>query len=229
MSFYNETSLAELKNRANEGDWDAAQTLDAVYTYPETFPHPEVSESDLREATKWAEHAKNLIRQAAEAGDKVAMFHFGMNLSTGPFMSLYGKAAFHWMLKSAEAGYPQACKVLSLAMADKNNPHYNLAEALKWAVKTAWSDPAHVFDEWLPTILKEIRKLSEEVNGYLMSAEGGDAEAQFQMGHIFHTGYGVDADTDAAREWWSKAAEQGHERAQQMLSSMEENHEISEA
>ena len=48
-------------------------------------------------------------------------------------------------------------------------------------------------------------------------AETGDAEAQFKLGLILYSGMGVEADRPAAREWWQKAAANGHPKAADYL------------
>ena len=44
-------------------------------------------------------------------------------------------------------------------------------------------------------------------------AEKGNAEAQFKVGEMYETGFGVKQDMEQARNWISKAADQGHETA----------------
>ena len=46
------------------------------------------------------------------------------------------------------------------------------------------------------------------------AAEQGDAEAQYELGHCYHYGYGVTEDKAEAVKWWRKAAEQGNSEAQ---------------
>lgn len=41
-------------------------------------------------------------------------------------------------------------------------------------------------------------------------AEQGDAEAQYALGWMYHNGYGLVSDDQAARMWWEKAVAQGH-------------------
>lgn len=225
MSFFKETSLSELVAKASSGDWSAAQDLASIYSHPELFPHPEIAEENQAEAERWSRETRRLLLLTAEAGDKDAMFALALDIDQGAnkFMSLHTEEAFDWMHRAASAGSAKACMVLSLVMSDKYNPHHDLADALKWSVKAAWSDPAGILDKQVPAILEDIRKLAEEVNGYYKDAQDGDPEAEFQMGHIFYFGHGVDPDPIQARDWWSKAAEQGHEHAKQMLSETEEN------
>ena len=48
-------------------------------------------------------------------------------------------------------------------------------------------------------------------------AEHGSAQAQFNLGVMYHQGQGVPQDDKEAAGWWSKAAEQGHAEAQDNL------------
>jgi TPR repeat protein len=48
-------------------------------------------------------------------------------------------------------------------------------------------------------------------------AEGGDAEAQFDLSSRYYTGKGVQEDRSLSLQWLEKAAEQGHEKALEVL------------
>jgi len=50
-------------------------------------------------------------------------------------------------------------------------------------------------------------------------AEKGDCDAQYRYGTLFFLGAGVPQSFDLARDWWSKAANQGQYRAQLMLAT----------
>lgn len=52
-------------------------------------------------------------------------------------------------------------------------------------------------------------------------AESGSAEAQFTLGRVYETGRGVKADLAAARDWYTKAASQGHVAAAFNLGMLE--------
>ena len=65
---------------------------------------------------------------------------------------------------------------------------------------------------------EEIRaRVLEDVARLRQQAEDGDAEAQFKLGRILYSGMGVEADRPAAREWWQKAAANGHPGAADYL------------
>ena len=47
------------------------------------------------------------------------------------------------------------------------------------------------------------------------SAQQGDADAQYNLGVMYHNGDGVEKDYVTAYKWWTLAAEQGHEEARE--------------
>ena len=52
------------------------------------------------------------------------------------------------------------------------------------------------------------------------AAEAGDAEAQYQLGMDYLSGYDVEQDYALAAVWYEKAAEQGHMNAQTELGTL---------
>jgi TPR repeat protein len=52
------------------------------------------------------------------------------------------------------------------------------------------------------------------------AAEQGDAEAQYNVGLMYHTGEGIPQNYTEAVKWYRKAAEQGHAKAQNNLGVM---------
>lgn len=48
-------------------------------------------------------------------------------------------------------------------------------------------------------------------------AEQGNAEAQYKVGEMYETGKGADKDMTQARDWYAKAAKQGHKKAEYKL------------
>ncbi len=54
------------------------------------------------------------------------------------------------------------------------------------------------------------------------AADGGDAEAQNNVGEIYERGLGVEPDYQAAATWYQKAADQGYSRAQFNLGTLYE-------
>jgi hypothetical protein len=63
----------------------------------------------------------------------------------------------------------------------------------------------------------------EAVKWYRLSAEQGDALAQFNLGLMYYEGQGVPQDNKEAVKWWRLSAEQRNERAQVNLVLMHDD------
>jgi hypothetical protein len=63
----------------------------------------------------------------------------------------------------------------------------------------------------------ESENLPAAVVWYLEMAEQGDKDAQYNLGSIYETGFGVNIDLKEAVKWYNKAAKQGHQMAQLKL------------
>ena len=66
----------------------------------------------------------------------------------------------------------------------------------------------------------EHRPAAQALADLRVSAEAGDAEAQFILGGMYVTGRGGPQDDAEAVAWYRRAAEQGHARAQYNLGAM---------
>ena len=68
-----------------------------------------------------------------------------------------------------------------------------------------------------------VMKIDEsEVRWRRAEALGGDSEAQYHLGYLYHYGYGVSGDCAEAAQWYRKAAEQGNAKAQYQLGTLYE-------
>ena len=72
-------------------------------------------------------------------------------------------------------------------------------------------DPVESETESAPEISSQ---LPVAVQWYMEMAEKGDREAQFNLGAVYETGFGVAIDRAKAAKWYQKAAEQDHALAQ---------------
>ena len=54
----------------------------------------------------------------------------------------------------------------------------------------------------------------------MKAADQGMADAEFVMGQLFQQGRGLTQDEQMAREWYQKAADQGHEEAAEALAAL---------
>lgn len=69
---------------------------------------------------------------------------------------------------------------------------------------------------------------SEEAD-WVRAAEGGDADARFQLGQMYGLGLGLESDPEQALRWYLVAAQQGHARAQMAAAELLERDGNAEA
>lgn len=62
--------------------------------------------------------------------------------------------------------------------------------------------------------LVEKKEYEKAFSVFMVLADEGHAEAQYQLGRLYDYGLGVNCDKYAATQWYKKAAEQGHSDAQ---------------
>ena len=63
----------------------------------------------------------------------------------------------------------------------------------------------------------EDEEYEEAANWFIKSAEQGNIDAQYAMGILCESGYGVPKDLNEARYWYLQAAKQGDADAKQAL------------
>ncbi|NOZ54728.1 MAG: sel1 repeat family protein [Gammaproteobacteria bacterium] len=67
---------------------------------------------------------------------------------------------------------------------------------------------------------RNVGSLPAAVQWYLELAKQGDAEAQYNLGSVYETGFGVPVNSDEAVRWYKEASEQDHPQAQLKLGVM---------
>ena len=77
---------------------------------------------------------------------------------------------------------------------------------------------AKTFEE--PFTARERKDYRTAFAGYTKLAAKGDAEAQYNLGHMYANGHGVPRSEQKAVEWYRKAANQGDADAQYSLARM---------
>ncbi len=68
--------------------------------------------------------------------------------------------------------------------------------------------------------MKNASAKDEKADTYRSAAEQGDAEAQYNLGMLYHYGTDVEQSDALAVEWLSKSAEQGHSQAEHSMAVM---------
>ena len=139
------------------------------------------------------EKAAELYTLAAEQGNVGAMFNLGVLYFHGDGVGQSKELAREWWTKAAQEGYEDA--INNLKVLDQQE-----GKSTTTAPTTTAS----------PTT-------TDKAKGYIMAAKHGNVEAMFNLGVRYFQGQGVAQSNELAREWWAKAANEGHKHAIECL------------
>ena len=200
MTGEDKKTFQELMKSAEQGDAEAQNSLGLMYNNGEGVTQ------DSEKAVEW-------FKKATEQGHAEAQFFLGTMCFTGEG-GLKGnkEEGVKWIKKSAEQGHAEAQFLLGTMFGRyEGKLEQNIEEGKKWLRKAADQGHASAQD-----VLKEIEEFEKKTN-HLLSAEEGDARAQFVVAGEYYSGICRVQDTDKAIFWYKKAAEQGYIKAYYML------------
>ena len=172
-------------------------------------------EKSLSEANVWYRKAANQgneeasrrlplveLKYNAQAGNADAQYKLALAYENGDGMEKDPSEAVQWFRKAAEQGHAESQYRTGLFCAD--NGVQDLSEAATWLRKAVAQ--GHVG-------ASKILKIVE----MKLSAQAGNADAQYELAQAYETGNGLEKDPSEAFKWYLKAAEQGHPAAQYQL------------
>lgn len=193
------------------------------------------------------------LESEAEKRDKVAPMLLGWIYYDGELVQKSETSAFKWWVFAAALDNPDAYIEVGKCFRYGTGIHKNLKEAAKFFLKAArqgdteaqyilgiyaytsglaWEDAAGDGSELDPAIadfkfhdLWTDTEINEMLGMLWTAAEGGYAEAQFEVASFYETGrcgtfkvFGnMPKDFEKARKWYSLAADQGHKHAHTAL------------
>ncbi|MGH7561481.1 MAG: serine/threonine-protein kinase [Gemmatimonadales bacterium] len=172
---------------------------------------------DNRQASAW-------LVVAAEEADPEAVWLMAQRFEVGIGTDANPARAAGYYLLAANLGRREAWPLVAERYAHGNGFRKNDEEAVKWWLRSADS-LGHI-----PSMTrlaeayargKGIRK--DELTAqrwYFRAAEGGDPEAQYQVGMMSLKGKGAAKNVITARGWFERAAAQGHTAARLELSKL---------
>ena len=70
-----------------------------------------------------------------------------------------------------------------------------------------------------PPNLKKVKNYKEAFKCFKISAEIGNIDAMYYLGHLYNDGLGVDKSKELAKKWYQKSADGGKEKAKRILSN----------
>ncbi len=176
---------------------------------------------DLKEEKRLLE----LIKNAAETGESVAQFVLGIMYANGHGVIWNDIEPVRWYRLSAEQGNEKAqCNLGFMYQNARGVERKDYVEAIKWYKLSAKLGNGiaqlnqgliYLEDAYTPLHPKGIKLLR-------LSAEQGNAEAQFELGvYCFTTGtYGIEQDIQEGLRLFQSSSEQGHAEAQCILGEM---------
>ncbi|MEE2693938.1 MAG: SPOR domain-containing protein [Pseudomonadota bacterium] len=201
------SSIQALRQLVKEGDVAAGTALGQKYEMGQGV------RQDLKQAKNW-------YIKASKGGDPLAMFLLGQLLEFGLSDSPdYEQAAIYYAA-AAELGHAEAQARLARFYEEGWGVPQSFEMANKWysLATLQWNSDQRVPLGSNYATGRNIAKHSTyTIQRFQRAAQGGVAEAQFDLANAYETGNGVPADTIKAEKWYRVAADQGHERAREAL------------
>lgn len=197
---------------ANQGDAGSQAILGGLYFLGNQVPE------DINKSIHY-------LTQAANQGDVESQLILGLMYEKGKKVAQDYKESFKWHLKAAEQGNADSQNSVANMYYEGLGVIKDYDKAVEWYTKAAnqgKASPRYVIENMAENNEAGERRMFNEK---LKKAEQGDAEAQFSLGlnYFFGLDYGyvlAPQDYNKAAEWYLKAANQNHERAQSMLGVM---------
>jgi len=148
------------------------------------------------------------LESKAADGDGSALYQLGYIYENGQGVSVDLKKARVYYKKAVEAGNKDARLALGLMQE---------LESEKSGRKSTHSTKVKVGR--VKNILGDLDK--DAINELIAEAKTGDAEAEYQLGAAYDSGYGVKRDSRKALKWYKRSAKHGYKPAIQLLEVLE--------
>lgn len=183
----------------------AQNLLATMYTYGQGV------EQDHQQAVR-------LLRQAADQGYKEAQFNLGLAYEKGRGVEQDLEQAFYWYYEAAKQSYPPAFSKVIL-FKERQAANEPIVETQSVEILAMEGDAE------AQTELAGIFKRTENNNAmaifwYQKAAEQGFAEAQYQLGLLYHQDDTQPHDYTKAGYWYDRACQNGHQPACQQLAKL---------
>ena len=175
--------------------------------------------------TNHTQEAYEQIREAADAGNAIALYmmaaYFSQGYGVRPINKQKGIAYFK---KSYIAGYPVAGYDVAASLPDgsleqkeiRNHAKDNILELANEGDASAQCNLGLMYKNGLGVE----QSYEEAVEWFQKAAEQGNANAQYHLGDMYQNGTGVEESDEEAAEWYLKAAKRGLASAQYKLGEM---------
>ena len=148
------------------------------------------------------------LESKAANGDNEALYQLGYVYENGQGVEIDLKKAKMYYKKAAEMGNRDARLALGL-MQDLESDKSGKTTTHSTKVKVGRAK--NILGDLDKDAVKELKE----------EAEKGDAEAEYQLGAAYDSGYGVKRDSRKALKWYKSSAKHGYKPAIQLLEVLE--------
>mgnify|MGYP001076656384 FL=1 len=182
---------------AEEGNTEAQYNLAVMYHEGKVVP------KNIGKAIFW-------YTKAADKGHPYAQYNLGAIYGTEEEVQDYDRS-IHYFNLAAKQEYTQAQLALGGIYLKKGN----FDEAIFWyerAIENGSTDPANM--------LELLYKAKEEFYNFIIDAEEGNIEAQYQLGVAYEEGRATPKNITEAIRWYVIAAKKGHHKAKIKLQNI---------
>lgn len=199
--------------------WEAAArsgNARAMAKLAEAILLAQPTEEGMRQAAVWWE-------RAAKLGLPKAQGRLGSAYLRGEGVEQNTEQAFYWLQRASESKEVSPSTLIKLAKmyatgeGVKRDPAKALTLYKRAAIKR---QPAEFQPEGMWYLDADGRERSLIL--LRKEAEGGNADAMFELGNAYSAGDGVEFSLTEAKAWWKKAAEKGNPFAGELLRHLEE-------
>jgi uncharacterized protein len=144
------------------------------------------------------------------------MFCVGSAYAGGDGIKQDFEKSFYWHSKAAELGNLFAQSIVGLDYWVGRGVVRDLAKAREWLEVAAKQGQIEAQIN-LGSLLIEQREYLEAAKWCTITANLDAADGQYCLGTLYERGLGVEKDLEQAKEWYWRAAQQGHARAHKAL------------
>jgi TPR repeat protein len=195
------------RQKAETGDLVSILVLGDMYGKGQGIPR------DDREAATWYE-------QGADQGIQSAQHALGHLYRQGLGVPQDLVKAYVWLRLALTAPVPPNPEESPAEAQPRMEAARALQEVAAQLTAQQRMDAETQASAWQPKMIREtLAKQQTSTQDVLTRAEHGDADAQCEVGEWYAGGYGVPKDDTKARDWYRRAAQQGHAKAQATLGS----------
>lgn len=152
----------------------------------------------------------------AEKGYNRSVLFVGESLYHGDGVQRDVDAAVGWFSKGAEAKNVFCMYWMGDACDNGCGVPKDPEKAMSWYKQAA--EMGHVISQ---RIISERSGTASPFDDFMRRAEAGDAQSMYMVGMCYESGVRVEKDMSKAREWYTKAAENGNEAAKRALETID--------